>query len=53
MIRDVLQSIPGISTFPIIGLVIFLVVFLAVAIWAFFYLDKNHRQHMKRLPLEE
>jgi hypothetical protein len=53
MIRDVLQSIPGISAFPIIGLIIFLAVFIAVAIWALFYSDKKHRRHMKWLPIED
>lgn len=53
MIRDVLQSIPGISIFPVIGLIIFMAVFATVAVWAFFYLDKKHRRHMKWLPIED
>lgn len=53
MIKNILESIPGIAAFPIVGLVIFIGVFLGVAVWALFYVDKKHRQHMKELPLED
>ncbi len=52
MIRYILESIPGISAFPIIGLVIFMAVFAGIAVWVFFFTDKRYLEHMKELPLE-
>ena len=52
MMRNILESIPGISAFPVIGLVIFMAIFIGIAVWAFFYIDKRHLEHMKELPLE-
>ena len=52
MIRDILESIPGIQAYPIIGLVLFMVVFCSIALWAFFKLDKNHIKQMGELPLD-
>ena len=52
MIRDILQTIPGIRAFPIIGLVLFMTVFIGVIVWAFFKIDKRHIKHMEELPLD-
>jgi len=52
MIRDILQSIPGIEIFPVIGLILFVLVFAGVIYWTFFKLSKKHAEEMGRLPLE-
>ena len=52
MIKNILESIPGIQAFPIIGLILFLLVFLGVTFWAFFKLDKKHADRMGALPLD-
>ncbi len=51
MIHDILQSISGIEIFPIIALILFFIIFLAVIIWTVL-LDKEHIDKMKYLPLE-
>lgn len=52
MIRDVLTSIEGIELFPIITLVLFVAVFVAVGLWAWFA-NRDYLDHMKHLPLED
>lgn len=52
MIKDVLQSIGGIQIYPVISLIMFMLSFSAVVVWAFFQ-DKQKMQHMSHLPLDE
>lgn len=51
MIQDHLQSIVGVSIYPIISLVVFVVFFAALIIWVF-KVDKNYIKKMENLPLE-
>ncbi len=51
MFKDLLNSITGVEIWPLIGLFIFVGVFLGVIIWIF-RLDKGLIQRMKNLPLE-
>lgn len=52
MIRDVLQSIEGISLYPVISLIIFVLFFLVLIIWMV-KVDKNYINKMKNLPLDQ
>lgn len=51
MFRDVLQAIEGIEIYPIISMIIFLLFFILIVIWAI-KLDKKVVKNMKHLPLE-
>ncbi|MEX0648965.1 MAG: hypothetical protein WEA56_12970 [Balneolaceae bacterium] len=51
MYKDVLRSIEGIATFPIIALMLFLGFFIAMLIYLF-KKDKSHWDEAARLPLE-
>lgn len=51
MIKDVLQSIVGIDIYPIISLVVFVVAFAAITIWALLQ-DKKTIHTLSHLPLE-
>ena len=51
MIREVLQSISGIATYPVIALILFFAFFTGVLIWIA-RLDKGFVARMARLPLE-
>ncbi len=51
MIKEYLQSIDGISIYPIISLIIFFVFFAVIIIWMF-KVDKNYLKKMSNLPLE-
>lgn len=51
MIKETLLSLPGIEIFPIISLIIFVVIFTIVVIWAF-SLDKNIISEMESIPLD-
>jgi hypothetical protein len=52
MIHDVISSIENVGLFPIITLVLFLVVFVAAGLWAWFA-NGDYLNHMKQLPLED
>jgi cytochrome c oxidase cbb3-type subunit IV len=52
MIRDVLQSVEGISVYPIISLIIFVLFFAILIIWMI-KVDKKYINKMKNLPLEK
>jgi hypothetical protein len=52
MIKDVLQSIGGIQIYPVISLILFMISFGAVVIWAALQ-DKTKMQRMSNLPLDE
>ena len=51
MFSDNLQSIEGVSVFPIIGLILFFLFFIGIIIWAF-KADKNYITKMENIPLE-
>lgn len=51
MIKEYLQSIDGVSIYPVISLIIFIVFFAVIIIWMF-KVDKNYLKKMSNLPLE-
>jgi cytochrome c oxidase cbb3-type subunit IV len=51
MISETLQRIDGITIFPIIGMILFIVAFSACVVWVV-RLDKRYVSHMEQLPLE-
>jgi len=52
MMRDVLQSVEGISLYPIISMIIFVLFFVILIIWMV-RVDKNYIKKMSNLPLEK
>ncbi|CAN5480080.1 cbb3-type cytochrome c oxidase subunit 3 [soil metagenome] len=52
MFNEVLQSIDGISIYPIFSLLIFFVFFLGLTIWVI-KADKNYLKKMSELPIEK
>lgn len=52
MIKEYLQSIDGVSVYPIISLIVFVVFFAALLVWVF-KVDKNYIRKMENLPLEK
>jgi hypothetical protein len=52
MIRNVLESIDGVSVYPIISLSIFFVSF-SLMLWYVIKRDKQYVKHMSELPLKE
>lgn len=52
MIKEYIQSIDGVSVYPIISLIVFVVFFAALLIWVF-KVDKNYIRKMENLPLEK
>jgi cytochrome c oxidase cbb3-type subunit IV len=51
MFSDNLGTIDGVSVFPIIGLILFFLIFIGVVIWAF-KADKNYIKKMENIPLD-
>jgi cytochrome c oxidase cbb3-type subunit 4 len=51
MFNNYLQAIEGIEIYPLIGLIIFFVVFASVVIWVM-RIDKNYVREAERLPLD-
>jgi cytochrome c oxidase cbb3-type subunit 4 len=51
MIKDLLQSVEGITIYPIISLIVFVLFFALIIIWMF-KVDKNYIKKMENLPLE-
>ncbi|HMN50110.1 MAG TPA: cbb3-type cytochrome c oxidase subunit 3 [Ignavibacteriaceae bacterium] len=52
MIKDYLQTIDGVSIYPIISMIVFVLFFAAVLIWIS-KLDKKYINRMENLPLEK
>lgn len=52
MYKEVMRSIEDIEIFPIISLIIFVLFFTGVAIWAF-RVPKGFIDHMSSLPLDK
>jgi cytochrome c oxidase cbb3-type subunit 4 len=52
MYKEVLRSIENVEIFPIISLIIFVLFFIGIAVWAI-SVPKEYIDHMKSLPMEE
>lgn len=52
IVSHYLQSIDGISIYPIISLIIFLGLFIGISIWAL-NIDKKDIQSMSHMPLDD
>jgi hypothetical protein len=51
MYKNILQSIQGVEIYPLISMMIFFGLFVAVIVW-FFRADKRHLQKMAEMPLD-
>ena len=52
MHKELLQSIDGVSIYPIISLIVFVLFFAVILIWML-KVDKNYIKKMENLPLEK
>ena len=52
MEQNVIEAIDGISAYPIISLIIFVLFFTGIVIWMM-KADKNHLKKMSELPIED
>ena len=52
MFTNIMKSIPGIASYPIISLLVFLTIFAVVLFWVFVKVDRNYIRKMKKLPLD-
>jgi cbb3-type cytochrome oxidase subunit 3 len=52
MMRQVLESIPGIEYYPIVALVLFFGFFVGLTVW-FFTADRRRLQEIAELPLDD
>ena len=52
MYKELLQSIDGVSLYPVISLIVFVLFFVIILIWMF-KVDKNYIKKMENLPLEK
>lgn len=52
MYKEVLRSIENVAVFPVISLVIFVLFFLGIAIWAL-RVPKEYIDHMSSLPMDD
>jgi hypothetical protein len=50
--KEILQSIEGISVYPIISLLVFVLFFAIMLVWLF-KVDKNYIKKMENLPFEK
>jgi len=51
MYKELLQSIDGVSIYPLISLVVFVIFFVVMLIWMI-KVDKNYIKKMEKLPFE-
>lgn len=51
MYKDILQSIEGVSVYPIISLIVFVLFFAVILIWMI-KVDKKYINKMENLPFE-
>ena len=51
MKQEILQSIQGVSVYPIISLVVFVLFFVIILVWML-RVDKNYIKKMENLPFE-
>lgn len=52
MYKEILQSIEGVSVYPIISLIVFVLFFALIIIWLI-KVDKNYIKKMENLPFEK
>jgi len=52
MFRNILNSIDGVSVYPIFSLIVFTVFFTALGFWVF-KADKSYVKHMENLPFDK
>jgi Ca2+/Na+ antiporter len=52
MYKEILQSIEGVSVYPIISLIVFVLFFALIIIWLL-KVDKNYIKKMENLPFEK
>ena len=51
MYKEILQSIEGVSVYPIISLIVFVLFFAVILVWML-KVDKNYIKKMENLPFE-
>lgn len=51
MIKELLQSVEGVSVYPIISLIVFVLFFVIILVWML-KVDKNYIKKMEKLPFE-
>ena len=52
MYKEILQSIEGVSVYPIISLIVFVLFFAVILVWML-KVDKNYIKKMENLPFEK
>ncbi len=52
MIKELLQSVEGVSIYPIISLIVFVLFFIIILVWML-KVDKNYIKKMENLPFEK
>ncbi len=52
MIKELLQSVEGVSVYPIISLIVFVLFFVIILVWML-KVDKNYIKKMESLPFEK
>mgnify|MGYP001582284833 FL=1 len=52
MIKEFLQSVEGVSVYPIISLIVFVLFFVIILVWML-KVDKNYIKKMENLPFEK
>ena len=52
MIKELLQSVEGVSIYPIISLIVFVLFFVIILVWML-KVDKNYIKKMENLPFEK
>lgn len=51
MFKNTLNSIEGVSIYPIFSLIVFMIFFTALGVWVF-KADKKYVKHMENLPFD-
>jgi Ca2+/Na+ antiporter len=52
LIKELLQSVEGVSVYPIISLIVFVLFFVIILVWML-KVDKNYIKKMENLPFEK
>jgi len=52
LIKELLQSVEGVSIYPIISLIVFVLFFVIILVWML-KVDKNYIKKMENLPFEK
>jgi cytochrome c oxidase cbb3-type subunit IV len=51
LIKELLQSVEGVSIYPVISLIVFVLFFVIILVWML-KVDKNYIKKMENLPFE-